>query len=131
MGWRIGTAGAVLRSPCHTILMKRELSQKAKLSIYWSIFVPTITYGHEGLVMTERTRSRIQAGERGFLRRVAGISLKDRVRNFIREGLAVEPLLLCVASLGRCSRHVQLGGGYGIDQGSGGGTISPHWPGNT
>ena len=97
MGRRIGAAGAVLRSLCRTIVMKRELSQKAKLSIYRSIFIPTLTYGHEGWVMTERTRSRIQAAEMGFLRRVAGVSLRDRVRSLvIREGLGVEPLLLCV-----------------------------------
>ena len=97
MGRRIGAAGAVLRSLCRTVVMKRELSQEAKLSIYWSIFVPTLTYGHEGWVMTERTRLRIQAAEMGFLRKVAGVSLRDRVRSsVIREGLGVEPLLLCV-----------------------------------
>ncbi|KAK5915715.1 hypothetical protein CesoFtcFv8_001281 [Champsocephalus esox] len=47
--------------------------------------------------MTERTRSRIQAAEMGFLRRVAGVSLRDKVRSsVIREGLGVEPLLLRV-----------------------------------
>ncbi|KAK5859728.1 hypothetical protein PBY51_021260 [Eleginops maclovinus] len=47
--------------------------------------------------MTERTKSRIQAAEMGFLRRVAGISLRDEVRSsVIREGLGVEPLLLRV-----------------------------------
>ena len=46
-------------------------------------------------VVTERTRSRIQAAEMGFLRRVSGLSLRDRVRSsVIREGLGVEPLLL-------------------------------------
>ncbi|KAK5868011.1 hypothetical protein PBY51_012458 [Eleginops maclovinus] len=77
--------------------MKRELSQKAKLSVYRAIFVPTLTYGHEGWVMTERTRSRIQAAEMRFLCRVAGSSLRDKVRSsVIREGLGVEPLLLRV-----------------------------------
>ena len=38
---------------------------------------------------------RIQAAEMGFLRRVAGLSLRDRVRSsVIRERLKVEPLLL-------------------------------------
>ena len=47
--------------------------------------------------MTERMRSLILATEMGFLRRVAGISLRDRVRrSVIREELGVEPLLLCV-----------------------------------
>ena len=79
------------------VVTKRELSQKAKLSVYRAIPVPTLTYGHEGWVMTERTRSRIQAAEMGFLRRVAGVSLRDKVRgSVIREGLGVEPLLLRV-----------------------------------
>ncbi|KAI3357120.1 hypothetical protein L3Q82_015585, partial [Scortum barcoo] len=57
---------------------------------------PHLTYGHELWVMTERIRSRIQAAEMSFLRRVAGRSLRDRVRSFghFREELGVEPLLL-------------------------------------
>ena len=67
IGRRIGAAGAVLRSLYRTVVTKRELSRKAKLSIYRSIFVPILTYGHEGWVMTERTRSRVQAAEMSFL----------------------------------------------------------------
>ena len=94
---RIGAAAAVLSSLYRTVVTKRELSQKAKLSVYRSIFVPTLTYGHEGWVLTERTRSRIQAAEIRFLGRVAGFSLRDKVRSsVIREGLGVEPLLLRV-----------------------------------
>ena len=78
-------------------MVKRELSQKAKLSISWSISVPTLTYGHELWVVTERMRSRIQVVEMSFLRGVSGLSLRDRVRSSaIREGLGVEPLLLRV-----------------------------------
>ena len=77
---RIGAAGAVLQSLNRTVVTKRELSQKAKLSVYRAIFVPTLTYGHEVWVMTERIRSRIQVAKMSFLRRVAGISLRDRVR---------------------------------------------------
>ena len=93
IGWRIGAAGAVLRSFYRTVVTKRELSRKAKLSTYRSIFVPILTYGHEGWVMTERTR--VQAAEMSFLRRVAGVSLRDRVRSSaIREELGLEPLRL-------------------------------------
>ena len=68
------------------------MSRKAKLSI----FVPTLTYGHKGWVMTERTRSRVQAAKMGFLRRVAGVTHRARVRSSaIREELRVQPLLLC------------------------------------
>uniref|UniRef100_A0A8C6U756 TBC1 domain family member 5 n=1 Tax=Neogobius melanostomus TaxID=47308 RepID=A0A8C6U756_9GOBI len=73
------------------------LKQGAKLSIYRSIYVPTLTYGHEIWVMTERTRSRIQAAEMSFLHRVAGRTLRDRVRSSVtREELGVESLLLHV-----------------------------------
>ncbi|KAI3363351.1 hypothetical protein L3Q82_011976, partial [Scortum barcoo] len=150
---RIGAASsAVMRSVYRTVVVKKELSRKVKLSIYRSIYVPTLTYGHELWVMTERTRSRIQAGgEMSFLRRVAGRSLRDRVRSSVtREELGVEPLLLRIASreesaevawasvsdapwdasLGRCSRHVPPGGGLGEDPGHAGETMSLGWPGN-
>ncbi|KAL6462549.1 hypothetical protein MHYP_G00289710 [Metynnis hypsauchen] len=94
---RIGAASAVMWTLYRSVMVKRELSQKAKLSIYRSIYVPTLTYGHELWVVTERTRSWIQVAEMSFLRRVAGLSLRDRVRSsVIRERLRVEPLLLYV-----------------------------------
>ncbi|KAK3560563.1 hypothetical protein QTP86_010899 [Hemibagrus guttatus] len=92
---RIGAAAAVMRSMYRSVVVKKELSRKAKLLIYQSIYVPTLTYGHELWVMTERVRSRIQAAEMSFLRRVAGRSLRDRLRSSVtREELGVEPLLL-------------------------------------
>ena len=75
---RIGAASAVMRALHRSVVVKRELSRKAKLLIYQSIFVPTLTYGHELWVVTERTRSRVQAAEMSFLRRVAGLSLTVR-----------------------------------------------------
>ncbi|KAK0146656.1 putative uncharacterized transposon-derived protein F52C9.6 [Merluccius polli] len=94
---RIGAASAVMRTLHGSVVVKRELSRKAKLSIYQSIYVPALTYGHELWVMTERTRLRVQAAEMSFLRRVAGLSLRDRVRSsVIREELGVDPLLLRV-----------------------------------
>ena len=74
-----------------------------------------------------------------FLRRVSGISLRDRVRSsVICEGLGVEPLLLCVersqlrwfGHLVRIPPHDQLGGDHGEDPGLGGEIISLLWPGN-
>ena len=94
---RIASAGAVMRQLSRGVLGKRELSREAKLAIYRSIYVPTLTYGHELWVLTERTRSRVQAAEMRFLRRVAGRSLLERVRSTdTRAELAVEPLLLQV-----------------------------------
>ncbi len=48
--------------------------------------------------MTKRIKSRIQAAEMGFLRRVAGVSLKDKVKQ-VQSSMTnsrVELLLLCV-----------------------------------
>ncbi|KAK3573272.1 hypothetical protein QTP86_019232 [Hemibagrus guttatus] len=92
---RMGAAAAVMRSMYRSVVVKKELSRKAKLSIYQSIYVPTLTYGHELWVMTERVRFQIQAAEMSFLHRMAGRSLRDRVRSPVtREELGVEPLLL-------------------------------------
>ncbi|KAK0142203.1 hypothetical protein N1851_020089 [Merluccius polli] len=94
---RIGAASAVMQTLHGSVVVKRELSRKAKLSIYQSIFVPALTYGHELWVVPERTRSRVQAAEMSFLRTVAGLSLRDRVRSsVIREELGIDPLLLRV-----------------------------------
>ncbi|KAK0150839.1 hypothetical protein N1851_008038 [Merluccius polli] len=77
---RIGAASAVMQTLHRSVV---------------SIFVPALTYGHELWVVTKRTRSRVQAAEMSFLRRVAGLSLRDRVRSsVIREELGVDPLLL-------------------------------------
>lgn len=82
--------------------MKKELSCKTRFLIYRSIFVPTLTFGHELWVETERTRLRQgtkQEAEMGFHREMAG--LRDRVRNLVtREKLGVEPLIL----------HIERGG---------------------
>ena len=80
---RISAASAVMQTLCWSFVVKRELSQKAKLSVYRSIFVPALTCGHELWVVTEKMRLRIQATEMSFLRRVAGLSLRDRVRSSV------------------------------------------------
>ena len=61
---------------------------------YRPVYVPILTYAHELRVVTERTRSKIQAAEMGFLRRVSGLSLGGVRSSVSREGLGVEPLLL-------------------------------------
>ena len=67
---RIGKASAVMRALHYSVVIKRELSKKAKLSIFKAVFVPILTYGHESWVMTERMRSRVQGFEMRFLRRI-------------------------------------------------------------
>ena len=94
---RIAAASAVRRELWRSVVMKRELRMKPKLSVFKSVYVPILTYGHESWVMTERVRSRVQAAEMRFLRGVEGVTLLDRVRSTtIRESLQIEPLLLWI-----------------------------------
>ncbi len=53
---RIGAAAAAMRSMYQSVVVKKELSLKAKLLIYRSIYVPTLTYGHELWVMTQKDK---------------------------------------------------------------------------
>jgi len=46
MDRQIGASSAVMRVLLRSVVVKRELSPKEKLSVYCSIFVPTLTYGH-------------------------------------------------------------------------------------
>ena len=62
---RIGKASAVMRALHYSVVMKRELSKKAKLSIFKAVFVPILNYGHGSWVMTK-----VQASEMRFLRKI-------------------------------------------------------------
>ena len=94
---RIGKASAVMRQLHRSVVLKRELCTKAKLSIFRSVYVPILTYGHECWIMNEKVRSRVQAAEMGFLRRISGLTLLDKVKSAdIRESLNIESLLLRV-----------------------------------
>ena len=53
----IKKAGAVMCQLYQSVVLKRELCTKAKLSVFRSVFVPILTYGHECWVMTKRVRS--------------------------------------------------------------------------
>ena len=54
---RSGKANAVMRALYHSVVLERDLSRKAKLLVFKSIFVPILIYGNESWVMTDRVRS--------------------------------------------------------------------------
>lgn len=56
VGRRIEVASSVMRMLYRSVEVKRDLNQKARFSIYRSIYVPTLSSGHELRVVTERTR---------------------------------------------------------------------------
>ncbi|KAI3370169.1 hypothetical protein L3Q82_024952 [Scortum barcoo] len=110
--------------------------------------LPTLTYGHELWVMTERTRSLDTSARNEFPPSAGwlGASLRDRVRSSVtREELGVEPLLLRIERSqlrwlghlfrmppGRLPRevfqaYVPPGGGPGEDPGHAGETMSLSW----
>ena len=110
---RIGKAKAVMRALRYSVIMRRELSEKAKLSIFKTAFAPILTYGHESWIMTERVRSQVQASEMRFLQRIEGVTLFNSVRSSeIRKSLNIEPLFLRIESsqlrwFGHVSRMLQ------------------------
>lgn len=81
MDRRFGAVSVVMQVLYQTVAMKKELGHKVKLSIYQSIYVLTLTYGCELLVLTERIGSRIQAAEMRFVWGVAGLSLRDWLKS--------------------------------------------------
>ena len=70
-----------MRALHHSVVLKRKLSRKAKLSVFKSIFVPILTSGHEYWVMTEKVRSQMEASEMRFLRKIEGVAMFDKLRN--------------------------------------------------
>jgi len=92
---RMGKANTVMRALQYSVVMKRELSKKAKLTVFQTIFVLILTYGHESWTLTERIRSQVQASKIRFLRKIEEVTLFDKVRSSdIRKSLNIEPLLL-------------------------------------
>ena len=92
---RIGKASAVMRQLHRSVVLKRELCTRAKLSIFRSAYFPILTNGHECWIMNEKVRSQVQASEIGFWRRISSLTLLDTVKSAdIRESLNIESLLL-------------------------------------
>ena len=84
-----------MRALHYSVVMKRELSKKAKLLIFKIVFVPIFTCGHEFWLMTERVRSQVQESKMRYLRRIEGVTLFNKARSSeIRKSLNIEPLLL-------------------------------------
>ena len=65
-----------MRQLHRSVILKRKLCTKTELSIFRSVNVSILTYGqygHECWIITEKVRSRVQAAEMGFLRRILAV----------------------------------------------------------
>jgi len=78
---QIGKANAVLYKLYPNVFTKWELSTTSKFSVFKSVFVPILTYGHESWVWLGLL-SHVQAAEMGFLRGVHSVTLRDKVHSF-------------------------------------------------
>ena len=90
---RIGNARAVMRAFHYSVVVKRELSKKAKLSIFRAVFVPILTYGHESLG-NDRKSAITSASVRNEVL-IEGVTLFNKVRSSeVRKSFNIEPFFL-------------------------------------
>ena len=57
----IGKANVVMHQLYQISRTEMRAVYEGKLSVFRSVFVPVLTYGHECWVMTEKVRSQVQA----------------------------------------------------------------------
>ena len=98
----------------------RTLSQKVKLLVDWSIFVPILNYCRKIWVLTERIVLQIQVVEPSFLWKVAGLTHSQDEEPDHPESLEQNSCFSTsaesaeeVRSCRLVASHVQLGGGRG------------------
>jgi len=81
---RVGKANAVLREFYCSVVRKLELLNTTKLSLFKSVFVPILNYGHGSWVKTERILTQVQAPKMFFFRRVHGVTEGLRTLDCVR-----------------------------------------------
>ena len=93
---RSGTMARMVGALRRQVIERKELSKTTKLRVINAMVVPTLLYGRETWTLQKRHRSRIQAMEMRYLRKI-GVTRLDRVSNEdIRRRLGVEAVLAVV-----------------------------------
>ena len=91
---RIGNALKMFYAMNKTFIQKKEVSEHTKTTVFKSIYIPILTYGCETWILTQKMKSKIQATEMKFLRRIKKVTKLDKISNtIIREELKVRPIL--------------------------------------
>jgi hypothetical protein len=90
---RIAKVNKVYHAMSRGLVNKKEISKQTKMKVYRVIYRPILTYGCEAWVLTEQEKKRIGAMEMKYLRRVEGVTKRDRIRNSrIREEIGIESI---------------------------------------
>ncbi|KAF6215611.1 hypothetical protein GE061_010367 [Apolygus lucorum] len=93
IGDRIAATGRLYHGINRGFIGKREVSKPTKMVVFKTIYTPTLTHSSESWALSSKHRSRLQAVEMRYLRKVEGKTRRDRVRNqTIRSSLDVQPL---------------------------------------
>lgn len=91
IGERIQSATKVYHGLSSAFLGRKEIGNKTKMAVHRTIFRPILTYGSESWVLSQRDKSKIQAIDMKFLRKIKGVTKLDKIRNeVILKELGVE-----------------------------------------
>lgn len=88
---RVESSNRVYYAMNNGFISRREITKDTKLKVFKSIYRPILTYGCETWVLSQRMRSKLQACEMKYLRKVRGVTRRDKIRNEqIRTDLGME-----------------------------------------
>jgi hypothetical protein len=74
-------------------LAVHEVGKKTKLTVYRTVYLPTLTYSAKSWTLGAKQHNRLQAAEMMYLRRVEQKTRRDKMRNqTIHRALNVKPL---------------------------------------
>ena len=91
---RISSATRLYLALTKSIIGRKEVSRKTKMTIFKTIYRPTLIHGSESWVLNDPLRSRMQVIEMKYLRRVQGLTRRDEIPNeIIRKELEIDPVL--------------------------------------
>lgn len=90
---RMGKAGRIYNTMKTTFLGKREIPKNIKIEVIKKVVRPTILYSSESWTLSGKQKTRINAIEMRFLRKIQGKTRRDRIRNeTYRQQLKIKPI---------------------------------------
>ena len=78
---RIGSATRMIGGMSKAVMRRRELSKGTNLKVVNATIMPSLLYGCEVWSLTKQHESKVQATQNNVLRRIQGVSRKERRRS--------------------------------------------------